>query len=427
MTLVEMIAAMAIFTIIMGSVMVMFSTITNTVRRGYRTMDLFEATHGALMTIERDIQSAFSAPAIGADFHFYGEPNGFIFVGIAPDGKLGRLTYAVHADTSRMEAPGTPDWRGERVTLPVKRSNIEGDFPDFSLYYPGPDEYVDAEIEVVYGLLVRYYERDVNHIERFDGMAPFLNDIYPYALASENSFLSEEYPFSAYLQEKIVNAAVPWYVWDKLKIVEHCHYWLQMLQGPIQLPVVQWDPLYIWWQTQDEIFWFDHRAPVLPSYQPNLPTENRRFLWDHVVAKDFVITNWLLDPGNGNRLPVSAVTLDPVFEYSVESGLGGGDKTSTFNTIFNLDRDGGEVASLTQKVMTATENPDIDAEMEAMVTYRDLYNLGNPLQSRIPSAFDINLFVISPPITTGAPTDVFTFSQTIHIPSGFLRRNLAID
>ncbi|MCK5861551.1 MAG: hypothetical protein KAH38_03635, partial [Candidatus Hydrogenedentes bacterium] len=71
--------------------------------------------------------------------------------------------------------------------------------------------------------------------------------------------------------------------------------------------------------------------------------------------------------------------------------------------------------------------PPINTALNTMTTRRDFYDLGNPLASRLPSAFEVNLFVISPPVTTSAPTDVFHFSQTIHLPSGFLRRNLAVD
>lgn len=497
-TLVELIVAMAIFTIIMGGVMVMFTTVTSSVRRGYRTMDLFDATHGALLTVERDIQSAFSAPATGADFHFYGEPNGFVFVGIAPDGKLGRLTYAVHVDTSRLTSP-LADWRGETMTLSVERADMVARYgTDFTtLYYPGTDAYLDVEVEVVYGLLLRYYEEDVNEVTRFEKLdtfegidgKTFVSRIQPPHLPFPSLLKGATFEASTYRTKGIpwifndypnnlnfwtpLDVSVPWHIKEKISVVEKCHYWMQMLNGPRIMPsgtgYFPWtdnptlnNPFAIWAVSDVfDQFWYDHipfknlsvagvASLGLPagfeSFVPvpgsSTDTYGRSFLWDHVVARDFALFAWLINPDTGRPVSydINVVDIDPVFQYAVESGLAQeNNKVKNFNTLFNLnftdnvddDADLGGMNAVDALLDTLVNNPSDTALMgkavEEMTTSHQFYDLGDPIQSRLPSAFDINLFVISPPVTTSAPPDVFKFSQTIHIPSGFLRRSLSVD
>lgn len=449
MSLIELIVAMAIFTIIMSGVMVTFTSVTNTVRRSYRTMDTFEATHGALMTVEQDVQTAFSAPAIGADFHFYGEPYGFVFVGIGADETLGRLTYAVHVDTSRMESPATFGWRGERVTIPRDWNDVY--VTGLETYYtqPGPmdSQYVDFEVEVLFGLLLRKYEENINSAERFDELLDYRNVMTPSIFAADSTFETDRYDnekFPWFCKRSLWNSGVtpPWNIQERMETVEQCHYWLQLMHGP-GLPMVQpWDPMYIWWNNfpGDDYYWFDHNVP---ASVPAIP-DPKYFLWDHVVARDFVISSWILDPGTGERIIdpntggwVSAFPTAPIFQYSVESGRESGDIRPVFNTMFNQNYTYERPPSsgtwriafegYVQQLMGSNNAALMADDVTEMTRYRDMYDVGNPLQSRLPSAFDINLFVINPPVTTSAPTDVFNFSQTIHLPSGFLRRNLAVD
>ena len=113
-TLVELLVAIAIFIAIMGGVMMMFTSVTNTVRRSYSTMGVYARARDALLALERDVQTSFAAPAAGAALQFYGEPHGLVMIGVSSDNSLGRLTYVVHRDTSRMTNPGAFDGRGGR-------------------------------------------------------------------------------------------------------------------------------------------------------------------------------------------------------------------------------------------------------------------------------------------------------------------------
>ena len=434
MTLIELLVAMAIFATIMSGVMLMFVSVTDTVRRSYRTMDVFEATQGALMAIERDVQTSFSSPATGADFHFYGEPYGFIMVGIAPDEHLGRLTYAVHVDTSRMELPGTFQWRGEQVTIPLRWDDVYVDGLENFYPSPPPANYMDFEVEILYGLLVRRYEHQVTDFKSFPDVTEFKNDglFAPVVFYGTEEF--EDHTFTSYLL-RYTNLSVPRRTEERLNLVERCHYWLQLLQGPGIPDAVHGNPLSIWYdrypgmgfETAPDVqhsYWLDHNTPALAMTD--------HFLWDYVMARDFVINAWLLDPATGERIidPNTGLWAQafpnqpPVFQYGVESSLARGYNTPTFNTMFNLNHQ----RAFEELVYVLSDSQDqIDSWLRQMIEYRQFYDVGNPLQARLPGAITVTLFVVNPPATTGAPTDMFNFAQTIHIPSGFLRRSQAIE
>ena len=431
MTLIELLVAMAIFATIMSGVMLMFVSVTDTVRRSYRTMDVFEATQGALMAIERDVQTSFSSPATGADFHFYGEPYGFIMVGIAPDEHLGRLTYAVHVDTSRMELPGTFQWRGEQVTIPLRWDDVYVDGLENFYPSPPPANYMDFEVEILYGLLVRRYEHQVTDFRSFPDVTEFENDrlFAPVVFYGTEEF--EDHTFTSYLLHN-TNLSVPRRTEERLNLVERCHYWLQLLQGPGIPSPTPWNPLYIWENSSPGayLYWRDHHVP--DSLGEPDPVGKGGFLWDYVVARDFVISAWLLDPATGERIidPNTGLWAQafpnqpPVFQYGVESSLARGYNTPTFNTMFNLNHQG----AFEELVYVLSDSQDeIDSRLRQMIEYRQFYDVGNPLQARLPGAITVTLFVVNPPATTGAPTDMFNFAQTIHIPSGFLRRSQAIE
>ncbi len=485
MTLVELIVAMAIFTTIMGGVILMFTTVTNTVRRSYRTMDLYDKARGSLLAVERDIQTAFAAPASGADFQFCGEPNGFVFIGVADNGKLGRLTYVVHRDTSRLTDPASDAWRGERVRLARNAEDwdrLKARFDGLDAYYPRPSGVVEVEVEVVYGLLLRYYEDEVEQVGRFDKLEDFLKPepihMPPPVLFNHqlNFFYETLRPNADYfpwfsrhgLWENLQSASAPWHLREKLETVEQCHYWLQLLGGPGRPTWHPWNPLEVWWQGEwrpndrvaiDAInagkvvmfppnwqpydqFWFDHFAPLAPEEFVNAPnTSKRRHLWDHVVADDIVLAAVLLDPTTGDRInarvpadadlpPLYVPVLEstPFFQYAAESNV----LSNSFNALFNLNFDAaeGQPGAVEQAVLTlklSPNNPNVDPAIAKMIEARQFYDVGSPMQSRLPSSFEITFWVLSDPMVQGASVDLQRFSQRIHIPSGFLRRSRAVE
>lgn len=480
-TLIELLVAMVLFIAVMSSVIVMFNSVTNTVRRSYRTMDAYEQARSSLLAVERDVKVSFAAPASGADLQFYGEPYGFVLIGISPDQELGRLTYAVHRDTSRMNAEG----RGETITVfrdwkPLERSNrnVPG-YYNLGAYYDLTDEYIELQVEVIYGLLVRVYEDQVTDLSRFD----WIEDILQRSETERTSFIPQprilnllqesswdwaakpvEFPWlSNYLWQLLdptsgFTASVPWYARNVIEKSEACHYWIQLLHGPGIRPVSSWDITNLWWSNMPDQYWFDLNLPSSPAYNPNNPYETRKFLSDYVVARDFVLETYLLDPATGERIitvdgrtvPVvgpnpylydtdaTSTNYDPIFQYAVEQVES---RETKFNTLFNLDhyvqiKDGDTVVDefnafqrLTREITNNVATPNVektDLALSKMAEPRQFYDLGSPLQTRMPASFDITFWVLNDTGVSGAPTDLFRFSQTIQLPSGFLRRSQSV-
>lgn len=509
-TLIELLVAMAIFVAVISSVMLMFTSVTNTVRQSYRTMDVYEQARNALLSVERDVKVSFTAPVAGAELQFYGEPYGFTLIGIAPDQKLGRLTYVVHRDTSRMSNPGTSEGRGETVTLMRNWDEVAANFPvsdELNAYYPDPrvveppegerppSPFLDFQVEVVHGLLLRYYEPNVTDMADFPLMDRLLTNPMggnvpwiprPYLTLGQEGTLgtADRFPWLAsYLWDYLdptkmppSTVSVPWYVREKIQMSEECHYWIQLLQGPGIRPIQPWDLMNIWWAPAsggvglldqfwwDNLFWDDWKreygmpsAPPIGTYDPD--TDIRPVLWDYVVARNFVLETYLLNPATGERIVTSAgltvpvvgpnpfldyaganmnnyKNYDPIFQYAVENP---DNRVTKFNTLYNLnhpseisDPDGGQTdrfnafRRVTDEIQANIGSPNLDPSLSKMMEARQFYDIGNPLQTRMPASFDITFWVLNEPGVTGAPPDLYRFSQTIHIPSGHMRRSRAV-
>lgn len=515
-TLIEMLVAMAIFIAIISSVMLMFTSVTNTVRRSYRTMDVYEQARNSLLALERDVKVSFTAPAAGADLQFYGEPYGFTLIGISPDQDLGRLTYVVHRDTSRMTGAGTSEGRGEIVTLMRRWDELAQDDPSKSGYYRLSDyydltePYVDFQVEVIHGLLLRYYERGVTDMADFPRMDRLLQNPAggdtpwmprPYLTIGAEGTLgtADRFPWlSSYLWDYLDPAktppsavSVPWYIRERVQMAEECHYWLQLLQGPGVRPIRPWDLMNIWWMPPtagvglldqfwfDNVFWedFDRDNGVIRPEDrpftgefPNPNGEERPILWDHVVARDFVLETYLLNPANGEPIrtldghtvpvlgpnpysdyadenadgyidnplkdPPPNKNFDPIFRYAVENA---DNRATRFNTLYNLNYEEkifengvivgtyNEFRRMSDEIQSNKADPDLDLPLAKVMEARQFYDLGSPLQARMPASFDVTFWVLNEPGVSGAPPDLYRFSQTVHLPTGYMRRSRAVN
>jgi prepilin-type N-terminal cleavage/methylation domain-containing protein len=135
-TLIELIAAMAIFLTIMGGVAALFVTTMKTVKQGFQNQEIFELARGTLSIIENDLSRAFTSREHGDLYKFYGTPIGFTFVGLvgrdqnSPDGNLARVTYVIYHDNN------DPD---------ILRSNQDVELPVYKLlrYYEPNREDLD--------------------------------------------------------------------------------------------------------------------------------------------------------------------------------------------------------------------------------------------------------------------------------------------
>ncbi|HNZ49521.1 MAG TPA: hypothetical protein PLQ42_01305 [Candidatus Hydrogenedentes bacterium] len=433
MSLVELIVAIAIFTTIMSGVVLLFSTVTNTVRRSYQTMALFEQTNNAVLAIERDVQTLFNNPNSGTEVRFYGEPFGFVIVGIDEYNKVSRITYAVHRDTARIDEPQAVTGRGETITLPRRWDQLQAlSTTDLSAFYyraPGQD-WVDVEVEVIYGVLLRFVETDVAGLQNFPKMNALLASGATPRLPRPSAFSDESgvgsparFPWlTSYLWTGTVAASVPPHARDAFKTAETCHYWLQLLNGPGLPGAAAWDATDIWWREKQgalllDQFWYDDHLPV-----PPYPDTQRFHLQQHVVAENFLLNAFLLDPQTGVRIKnrddtfvdILGPAQEPIFRYAVEEY---GQRNSYFNTLFNLTGKDTDGVGFMEKTMTTLD----PRYLLALLNDRDFYELGNPAQGRVPVSLDVAMWSLNESASTGGAVVLNRFARTIYLPAGYMR------
>lgn len=95
-TLVEVMVAMAILVTVLSSVVLLYTGAVRTTLNGYANIDNREIGRTVLNAMERDLETAFTAREYGKFYQFHGTPNGFSYVGVLPNGQLGRVSYVMN-------------------------------------------------------------------------------------------------------------------------------------------------------------------------------------------------------------------------------------------------------------------------------------------------------------------------------------------
>ncbi|HQL96219.1 MAG TPA: prepilin-type N-terminal cleavage/methylation domain-containing protein, partial [Candidatus Hydrogenedentes bacterium] len=158
-TLVEMLVSMAIFLVIMGSIGLLITGTTRTVRQGYAMLNNMERARNALAVLEQDIKVAFTTEDSRGLTRFYGEPNGFMYLGALKGGAFGRVAYVIRpgADTFLVEMP--LKWSEVRELF-LRQAPTEAAL--FESVYPpvlGSDSFYDFNVQIRLGSLLRYEDR----------------------------------------------------------------------------------------------------------------------------------------------------------------------------------------------------------------------------------------------------------------------------
>ncbi|HEO70673.1 MAG TPA: type II secretion system protein, partial [Candidatus Hydrogenedentes bacterium] len=102
LTLVELMVAIAVVSILMSGIIALFVGSMRAVRQGHHNMEAFAVARGALEVIERDLRTCFTSRQYGDYYTFFGMPTGMAFVGITRttsgqgDMNLARLSYVLH-------------------------------------------------------------------------------------------------------------------------------------------------------------------------------------------------------------------------------------------------------------------------------------------------------------------------------------------
>lgn len=100
-TLVELLIATALFSIIMVAIVTLFVASLHAVKSAYLASDAYETSRGAFAVVERDLTTVFTMRDYGDYYQFYGTPQGMSMIGLVrgPDGgstTLGRITYVIY-------------------------------------------------------------------------------------------------------------------------------------------------------------------------------------------------------------------------------------------------------------------------------------------------------------------------------------------
>lgn len=166
-TLIELIVAVAILSVIMAAVGGLYAASITAARQSIQNIEANEAGRTAFGLIERDLNAAFTARDYGDLYQFYGTPIGFSFVGLTRAYKsesstpnLGRVTYVLHP-TELAEGEAIEIVDAAVTDLAIVRAN-EGLSPEEQ---ESPEDIKEAY--VITCSLVRYYEPGRSDLETF--------------------------------------------------------------------------------------------------------------------------------------------------------------------------------------------------------------------------------------------------------------------
>lgn len=480
-TLVELLVALAIFMVIMGSLALLLSGAVNTVNQGYAMMNAMERARGSMAVLEADLKTAFASPEKRQFFQFYGEPNGFMYSGQLINGGFGRVTYAVHGDNAipPMQGTGRPEmvtlslpWidvakQFARVLLPVDPDNgnrptvdkNDDGQPDIVQVFAG-DYAVSLDANVTQAELGSwnaakpgngfdsYAARIFNQIlpgtqpaniddpvdftlriqrgvllryeERGQGtLSEFSDPVMAALFASADGQTSLPAPFGSAAASQSVLAEFPQDTREKLDRLQQNHYWVRMLSGnlPLNSAVDPFAPL--------PAFWAEDGRPGGKPWR------------DYVVTEGILVAAELVIPGTdqvisgddralGKRVAISALDMSSFFSYGLE------DKSDrkSFNTLWNmpavsLPENTAEVKPMFNYFLFGTQlNPgpdDVAAFADAMRVQVYGYTPGDPLKTRLPAWVAPAFWIFGDPPRTGAPPFHQWFQQKVDIPSAYLR------
>ncbi len=93
MTLVELMVAMAILSIILTGLVAMFVSAIESTHQGYMIKESYGNARSAMEILSRDLERACSLANRGEKVQFYGTPTALTFVTMLDNGQVGRVTY----------------------------------------------------------------------------------------------------------------------------------------------------------------------------------------------------------------------------------------------------------------------------------------------------------------------------------------------
>ncbi len=93
MTLIEVVVAMAILSIILTGLVAMFVSAIESTHQGYMIKENYANARSAMEVLSRDLERACTLASRGEKVQFYGTPTALTFVTMLDNGQVGRVTY----------------------------------------------------------------------------------------------------------------------------------------------------------------------------------------------------------------------------------------------------------------------------------------------------------------------------------------------
>lgn len=394
-TLVEMLVSMAIFLVIMGSIALLISGTTRTVRQGYAMLNNMERARNALAVLEQDIKVAFTTDDTRGLTRFYGEPNGFMYLGALKDGAFGRVAYVIRpaADTFLVEMP--LKWSEARELFlrqaPTEAALFESVYPPLN----GSDNYYDFNVMIRLGSLLRYETRSG---------ATSLNAFGQSLAVDGNGYVSGFAGLAAPLRNGT-------YFLEALNNRDMMH----RMTGGMPLYGFPRIPYHV---LPGADFWQDGPTPAAggPPFQ-----------WaDYEVVENLIVEAVLCDGGSpvyrtdpvsGLSRPVSALDLSAFFFYGMEDGA----SVPVFNTLYNNPASRAYLAG-----MAANPGPD-GAEDLALAfqaagdTAEAEQTAGDPLGARLPAWLAPGFWLYAAPANSGMAPMTQWYQQKVDLPAAYMR------
>ena len=368
-TAVELLVAIAIFVTLMAGVMTMFSGVIRTVQGSQATMDAMENIRASMAVFEADLKQTFARRDMEDTYAFYGEPTGFVYVGVDREGKLTRVTYSLHIDPEQTE-------RDRMQTLQVPLSQVRDAVTHYLMTDRDGDGYTDFQFQGVPPQPLRVDWADPSSlsateetlkdpvVQKLAELLPVIGNGIPTGNTAgdflvEISFdgrrgmllryeepgktslddldvtLTADIPMTEYLQgagdPQFVPKPVPAQDLETLRRALRASLWLQRMRGIYDVPFL---PPSAPKQADG--------APPIPLFWLEDNGSSGKKLKDYVVIDNVLLTAWLCQPGtlnwimgqdfSGNPVPVAALDLGSFFYYGDEYDV----SAPCFNALWNV-------------------------------------------------------------------------------------------
>lgn len=432
-TAVELLVAIAIFVTLMAGVMTLFSGVIRTVQGSQASMDAMEGIRASMAVMEADLKQAFARADMAEMYAFYGEPTGFVYVGVNRNGRPSRVSYSLHVDPDQTEmdrlqtvqvplaqvrdavihylitdrdgdgftdfqfqgVPSEPlrvDWADPTVLSAAQETLKDPVTQKLAELLPvtgsGPltaenagDFLVEISFDGRRGVLLRYEEPGKTSLEYLD-IGLECPNIRLECLGDDLEECRETMGKYVPLACNLAGAGIP-------KSVDDPNGVPRPIPKPDLDTLVQTLNASIWLQRLRGAYDVPFLLTVVPSKPPALPPfwledssgyGQLSSLKDYLVIRNVLLTAWLCEPGSlnwimgqdfqGNPVPIPALDLGSFFYYGDEYDV----SAPCFNTLWNvpfLSR------GIDQRFVTA-DNPRVSCLSWQMISHDEIPGAVNP-------------------------------------------------